>query len=155
MAEILACSKFYFEIDGFTDLIINKVSGISSTLQVTGDMKPMGVTKGGKAQMQATVTGATNAKITVEFAASSQDKRLIEWYSQSHSEPSKGGGSQSKGALKTGSLTIFNQAGEEAVRWNIRGMMPASYKSSDLEAGSEQFLTETIEFIYESLHRVK
>jgi|JFJP01.1.fsa_nt_gi phage tail-like protein len=152
--EILSCSRFYFEIDGFTDLVVNKVSGISSTLQVTGDMKPMGVSKGGTAVMQATVTGVTNGKITIEFAASVEDNRLMEWYSQSHSKPSKGGGTGLGGEVRTGSLSVYNQGGEEAARWNMTGMMPASYKSSDLEAGSEQFLTETIEFIYESLHRV-
>lgn len=153
--EILACSKYYVEIDGLTDLIVKKVSGIATTLQTTGDMKSYGVTKGGKSVIQATVTGITNAKITVDFVATVQDKRLYQWFMDSHSQVSTGGGSKTKGERKTGSITLYNQGGEEAARWNLTGMMPSSYKSTKLEAGAESLTTETVEFVYESLHRVK
>ena len=153
--EILASSKFYVEIDGLTDLIVKKVTGISTTLQTAGDMKSFGVTKGGKSVIQATVTGITNAKITVDFVATVQDKRLYQWFMDSHSQVSVGGGSKTKGERKTGSIILYNQGGEEAARWNLTGMMPSSYKSTKLEAGAEGLTTETVEFVYESLHRVK
>ncbi|MBD2137991.1 phage tail protein [Anabaena sp. FACHB-1237] len=153
--EILACSKYYVEIDGLTDLIVKKVSGVATTLQTTGDAKSYGVTKGGKSVIQATVTGISNAKITVDFVATVQDKRLYQWFIDSHSQVSVGGGSKTKGERKTGSITLYNQGGEEAARWNLTGMMPSSYKSTKLEAGAEGLTTETVEFVYESLHRVK
>jgi phage tail-like protein len=153
--EILACSKFYVEIDGLTDLVVKKVSGISTTLQTAGDSKSYGVTKGGKSVIQATVTGISNAKVTVEYVATVDDRRLYDWFMDSHSQVSVGGGSKTKGERKTGSITLYNQGGEEAARWDLKGIMPASYKSTKLEAGAEGLSTETVELVYESLHRVK
>ena len=40
--EILACSKFYFTLDGLEEKIIQKVSGIGVTLEAGGDMKAYG-----------------------------------------------------------------------------------------------------------------
>jgi phage tail-like protein len=105
--------------------------------------------------MQATVTGVSNGKITVEFVSSVEDDRLMKWYEESHSEPIKGGGTQSKGLRKTGSIILYNQGGDEAARWNIKGIMPQSYKSSKLEAGSTNLATETVVIVYENMHRVK
>lgn len=153
--EILACSKYYFSLDGLEDLVVKKVSGIGSTLQTAGTDKSYGVSKGGKSVIQATVTGVSNAKITVEFVATVEDKSLYQWFVDSHSQVSIGGGSKTKGERKTGSLTVYNQGGEEAARWNLTGVMPSSYKTTKLEAGSEGLSTETVEFVYESLHRVK
>lgn len=153
--EILSCSKFYFQLDGFEDMIIKKVSGISVTLQTAGDTKTFGVTKGGKSNIQATVCGVENQKITVEFVSTVEDDRLMKWFHQSHSEPIIGGGTQTKGERKTGSLILYNQGGDEAVRYNLKGVMPASYKSTKLEAGSTELSTETLEFVYESLRREK
>jgi phage tail-like protein len=153
--ELLASSKFYVQFDGLEDLTVKKVSGIQITLETAGDKKPMGVSKGGKSQMQATVTGVSNGKITVEFVSSVEDDRLMKWYEESHSEPIKGGGTQSKGLRKTGSIILYNQGGDEAARWNIKGIMPQSYKSSKLEAGSTNLATETVVIVYENMHRVK
>lgn len=153
--EILSCSKFYVEFDGLTDLIVKKVSGISTTLQTAGDSKSFGVSKGGKSVIQATVTGITNGKITVEYVATINDRRLYDWFMESHSQVSLGSGSTSKGALKTGSITLYNQGGEDAARWDLKGVMPESYKSSKLEAGAEGLSSETVELVYTSLHRVK
>ncbi|NEQ20785.1 MAG: phage tail protein, partial [Microcoleus sp. SIO2G3] len=74
---------------------------------------------------------------------------------KSHAEPIIGGGTQTGGERKTGSLVIYNQAGKEAVRYNFTGVMAASYKSTKMEAGSTNLATETLEFVCESLHRVK
>jgi hypothetical protein len=63
--EILSCSKFYLEIDGLKEKIIKSISGIGITLEVAGDKTPFGVTKGGKTQMQATVTSVTHGAVTV------------------------------------------------------------------------------------------
>ena len=151
--EILACSKYYFSLTGLEDLVVKSVSGIGSTLQTAGDSKSYGVSKGAKSVIQATVTGSSNSNITVEFVCTVGDDRLIKWYSASHSEPFAGGGTQTKGERKTGTITLYNQGGEAAATWELTGVMPSSYKSSKLEAGAEGLATETIEFVYESLHR--
>jgi phage tail-like protein len=153
--EILACSKFYFQLDGLDDLVVKKVSGIGIGLQTAGDTKPYGVSKGGKSKIQATVTGVENKKITVEFVCTVEDDRLMKWFHDSHSEPMIGGGTKTKGERKTGSLILYNQGGDEAIRYNFTGVMPASYKSTKMQAGHAELATETLEFVYESLHRVK
>jgi len=153
--EVLACSKFYFQLDGHEDLIVKKVSGVGITLQTAGDTKSFGVSKGGKSVIQATVTGMENGKVTVEFVSTVEDDRLMKLYSESHSEPIAGGGTSNKGNRLTGSIILYNQGGEEAARWNLDGVMAATYKSSKLEAGSTELSTETLEFVYEHLHRVK
>jgi phage tail-like protein len=151
--EILACSKYYFNLSGLEDLVVKSVSGIGSTLQTAGDSKSFGVTKGGKSAIQATVTGVSNSNITVEFVCTIGDDRLIKWYNASHSQVLGGGGTGTKGERKTGTITLYNQGGEAAATWQITGVMPSSYKSTKLEAGAEGLATETIEFVYESLHR--
>ena len=151
--EILACSKYYFNLSGLDDLVVKSVSGIASTLQTAGDSKSYGVSKSGKSVIQATVTGTSNSNITVEFVCTIGDDRLIKWYSASHYEPLGGGGTQTKGERKTGTITLYNQGGEAAATWELTGVMPSSYKSTKLEAGAEGLATETIEFVYESLHR--
>jgi phage tail-like protein len=145
--EVLACSKFYFQLDGYEDLIVKSVSGVGVTLQVAGDTKSYGVTKDGKSVIQATVTG--------EYVSTAQDRRLLDLYSDSHSEVIAGGGSSNKGKRLTGSLIFYNQGGEPAAQWNLTGVMAASYKSTKMEAGATALATETLEFVYESLHRTK
>jgi phage tail-like protein len=153
--EVLACSKYYFWLSGIEDLIVKKISGIGVTLQTAGDSKSFGVSKGGVSVIQATVTGVTNGKITVEFVCTVGDKRLEQWYSESHTEPIKGGKSSGFKERKTGRIVLYNQGGEEAAEWSLAGLMPASYKSSKFEAGAEGLATETVEFVYQSLHRTK
>lgn len=152
--EILSCSKFYVEFDGITDLIIRNVTGIATNLDVAGAEVALGVTKGGKAVIQATVTGVTNSRIRVEFAIQNGDRRLETWYSSSHSESFAGGGSGNKGALKNGSIILYNQGGEEAARWNLTNIMPVSYQGPPLSADAAAIATETLEFEYQTLHRV-
>lgn len=153
--EILACSKFYVQFDGLEDLIVKKVSGVAIELQTAGDQNPFGVTKGGKAQIQATVTGVQNSAVTVEYVGTTDDKRLFEWYEKSHSQPTTGGGTTDKGALKTGSLILYNQGGEEAARWDMKGIMPKTYKTSKMEAGSTDLFIETVEYAFHSIRRTK
>ncbi|MEB3268393.1 MAG: phage tail protein [Leptolyngbya sp.] len=153
--EILACSKFYVSFDGLEDLVVKKVSGVAITLETAGDSTPFGVTKDGKSQIQATVTGTSNGKLTVEYVAAADDRRLLDWYESNHSEPIEGGGSSSKGERKTGAIVLYNQGGEEAARWDITGAMCSSYAMSGFEAGATDLATETVEVAIESLHRVK
>lgn len=153
--ELLACSKFYVQFDGLEDLIVKKVSGVSIELQTAGDQSPFGVSKGGKAQIQATVTGVQNSSVTVEYVGTAGDKRLFEWYEKSHSQPTTGGGTGDKGALKGGSIILYNQGGEEAARWNMVGVMPKTYKTNKMEAGSTELFIETVEFAFHSLRRAK
>ncbi|MEO1094789.1 MAG: phage tail protein [Cyanobacteria bacterium J06638_28] len=152
--EVLAGSKYYAEIDGYPDLIVKKVSGIGITLETAGDMQSFGVTKDGKSQIQATVTGITQGTLTIEFVATVEDDRLVQWYRDSHSSPISGGGTNTKGERKNASISLYNQGGTEAARWEYQGLMPKTYTSSKLEPGSTELYTETVEFAYEYFQRV-
>jgi phage tail-like protein len=153
--EILSCSKFYVEIESLDNLIVKKVSGISATLETAGDQTPYGVTKNGKAAIQATVTGVSNGSVTVEYVGTSGDDRLMKWYAESHSQPSTGGGTTSKGVLRSGSVILYNQGGAESARWNMKGIMPKTYKTTKMEAGSGELFVETVELVFHSLRRIK
>src|SRR4028118_99350 len=153
--EVLACSKFYLQFDGLEDLILKSCTGPKITLESAGDTTSYGVSKGGKSVIQATVTGVSNGTVTAVHAASVEDDRLVQWHQEAHSEEIAGGGSKNKGALKTGSIILYNQAGEEAARWNMTGVMPIEYKSSKFDPSSKELATETVVFAYHSLLRVK
>jgi len=154
--EILTGSRFYLEIDGLPELVVKKVSGLQVTLEAAGDMKSFGVTKGGKSKMQATVSGVTSGTITVDFVATVEDQSMHDWYRASHPAigPMAGGVSENKGERKTASLTVYTQGGDEAARWNFTGVFPQSYKTSKMEPGSTELFTESVEFVYETVHRI-
>ena len=153
--EVLACSKFYLQFDGLEDLVLKSCTGPKISLESAGDTTSYGVSKGGRSVIQATVTGVSNGTITAVYVASAEDDRLLKWHQDSHSEPITGGGSKNKGVHKTGSLILYNQAGDEAARWNMTGVMPISYKSSKFAPDSKELATETVEFAYHSIVRVK
>ena len=155
--EVLANSKFYLEFDGITELITKKISGLSIKLEAAGDMKSFGVRKEAASFMQATVSGVTSGTINVEFVATVEDHSMHDWYRESHSVggPLAGKGSTSGGTRKNASLTIFNQKGEDAARWDFSGVFPKSYKTSKMEPGGTELFTEKVEFVFETCHRVK
>jgi phage tail-like protein len=153
--EVLSNSRFYFELDGMTELVIKKVSGLQITLEAAGDMKSFGVSKGGKSQMQATVSGVTSGTLTIDFVATVEDTSLHDWYRASHPAigPMGGGVSENSGERKNASLTVYTQGGEDAAQWQFTGVFPKSYKTSKMEPGSTELFTETVEIVYETCHR--
>jgi phage tail-like protein len=155
--EVLTNSRFYLEIDGMSDLVVKKVGGLKITLDAAGDKKAYGVTKGGKSQMQATVSGVSSGVLSIDIVATVDDKALHNWYRDSHPAigPMAGGNSAKKGERKTASLTVYDQGGNEAAQWSFDGVFPKSYKTSKMEPGSTELFTEKIEIVYETCHRVK
>jgi phage tail-like protein len=155
--EILTNSRFYFEIDGMTDLVIKKFSGLKITLDAAGDKKSYGVTKGGRSQMQATVSGVSSSVLSIEYVATVDEKSLHNWYRDSHPAvgPMSGGVSAKKGERKNATLTVYTQGGEEAAKWTFSGVFPKSYKTSKMEPGSTELFTEKVEIAYETCHRGK
>lgn len=153
--EILANSKFYISFDSLDDLIIKSVSGLGSTIELAGSDASYGVTKDGKSAIQSTVTGVSNSNITITFVGTAQDTRVYDWYYSSHSTEYSGGGSGSKGERKTGTLMVYNQGGEVAAEWTLKGVFPVSYKGSQLSAEDASLYEETLDFAYEHFDRTK
>ncbi|MEB3210439.1 MAG: phage tail protein [Leptolyngbyaceae bacterium] len=154
--ELLANSKFFLEFDGMTELIVKKVSGIQITLEAAGDMKSFGVRKDAASFMQATVSGVTSGTVTVDFVATAEDMSMHDWFRDSHSTggPMAGKGSARGGERKNAALTVYNQAGEPAAKWEFTGCFPKTYKTSKMEPGGTELFTETVEFVYETCHRI-
>ncbi|NEO83194.1 MAG: phage tail protein [Spirulina sp. SIO3F2] len=151
--EILANSKFYIDIDGLSDLIIKSVSGISATIELAGSDASYGVTSGGVSAVQSTVTGVSNSNITITFVGTAEDKRVFDWYYDSHSTEYSGGGTGSGGERKTATISLYNQGGDEAAQWTLTGVFPVSYKGSSLSAEDAALYEETLDFCYENLSR--
>lgn len=157
--EILTNSRFYLNIEGFPELYVKKVSGIQITLEAAGDKKAFGVTKGSKTKMQAVVSGVTTGTITVQFVAMVDSLEMQKWFRASHPVGGTmlGGVSESGGLRKAATLFAYNQGNgdEGAAEWEFTGVFPKSYKTSKMEPGSTEIFTETVEFVYETCHRLK
>lgn len=74
MPEFISNAKFYFETDGLTDLLVQKISGMQMKMTVAGGDAPIGVTKDGKTQTQATIGGVECSEITLECVATADSK---------------------------------------------------------------------------------
>ena len=157
--EILTNSRFYLEIEGLPELFVKKVSGVQVTLEAAGDQKPFGISKGAKTKMQATVSGVTSGTINVEFVAIVDDMKLHNWFRASHpiGGTMLGGASDNAGLRKAATLFVYNQGDGDnaAAEWEFTGVFPKSYKTSKMEPGSTELFTETVEFVYETCHRIK
>ncbi|MBL1176274.1 phage tail protein [Pantanalinema sp. GBBB05] len=125
--EYLTNAKFYFEIDGITDLLVQKVSGPEIELTVAGGDAPIGVTKGGKTQTQSVIGGVKyNSTITLTYVAGNEgpQKKLEDWYIQCHAESYAGGETKGRSNRKTGSLVVYDGDGAEGMRFNFTDLFP-------------------------------
>jgi phage tail-like protein len=124
--EYLTASKFYFELDGITDLLIQKVTGPEIELSVAGGEAPIGVTKGGITQTQSVIGGVKyNSTITLTYVAGNEgiQKKLEDWYIKCHAEAFSGGKVEARKNRKTGSLVIYDGDGGE-MRFNFQDLFP-------------------------------
>jgi len=155
--EYLTFSRFYFEIDGKTSLLISKASGVAITIEVTDQTKPIGSTKGSAAgartQTQATPTGVSTQNITLEFVSTADNNTLLEWYLRCHPKPRDGGPRKQMEQRLSCSLVFYKQDGAEGARWNIIDAIPAKYKTTKVSADSNDLFKETIEIAHAGLIR--
>ncbi|ACK70164.1 conserved hypothetical protein [Gloeothece citriformis PCC 7424] len=122
-------SKFYFEIDGITGLIVKSVTGPEISMDIVGGDTAIGVTKDAKTQTQATIGGVKyNSTITLTYVAGneSDQKKLSDWYNDCHPDTYSGGGSKAMGSRKTGKLSIYNPDGKEAMRFDFTDLFPGN-----------------------------
>lgn len=151
MAEYLTNCHFYFEADGISDKIVQKVSGLGAESPVAGGNAYVGSTKKGVTSLQATPTTEkfTNIKLTL-IATNETD--LYKWYKDCNSI--QGGKDWTKNR-KTGSIVVYDQAGTEQARWNIKQCYPCKYSGPELDATASNMATEGLELVHEGVERVK
>ncbi|MBH8560929.1 phage tail protein [Nostoc sp. CENA67] len=143
MAEFISNAKFYFEADGLTEILIQKISGMQMKMTVAGGDAPIGVTKDGKTQTQATIGGVECSEITIECVATADSKQLLDWYNKCHAEALSGGKSEGRKNRKLGKLSIYDGQ-DEKVQYEFTDVFPTSYGTGDFSAGSGDLLTETV-----------
>lgn len=157
MAEYLASARFQFTADGLgDDLFVQKVSGLKMSIQVTGTDTPLGVSGGSKVTAQQAASAVKNENITITFVTNSnKPKAISDWFYDSHPNRDLGGATKTKGELKTADIKVFKQDGSESAHWHFDGVMPLSYKMSNLDVAGNQALTETVSFSYTYVQRKK
>lgn len=150
MAEFLTAAKFYFNADGIEEKVIKEVSGLG--VESTPAQEVHGSSKKGMQTRQATPTVSKFTNITLKLVAT-MDKDLYQWYEDCN----KNMGEQSdwKSKRKGGSVSVYNQAGEEQARWDIVNCYPCKYTGPTLTASSGDMATETIELVHEGIKRVQ
>ena len=159
--EYLTNSKFYFELDGITDLLIKNVSGPEIEMEVAGGDAPLGCTKGGKTQTQATIGGVKyNSAITLTFIAGNEgtQKKLEDWYVKCHSEAFSGGAVEARKSRKTGSLVVYDGDGKEGMRFDFTDLFPSTLKQAGGTLGTDQsgqLAEDTLELKFTKLIRKK
>ncbi|MGK7944154.1 MAG: phage tail protein [Microcystaceae cyanobacterium] len=127
--QYLTNSKFYFEIDGITSLVIKTVSGPEIEMEIVGGDTAIGVTKDAKTQTQATIGGVKyNSTITLTYVAGNEadQKKLADWYNDCHPDTYSGGASKAMDSRKTGKLSIYDPNGEEAMRFDFTDLFPGN-----------------------------
>ncbi|MBU7587412.1 MAG: phage tail protein [Nostoc sp. TH1S01] len=154
MPEFISNAKFYWEADGLTDVLVKKVSGMQMKMIVAGGDAPIGVTKDGKTQTQATIGGVECSEITLECVATADSKQLLDWYNKCHAEALSGGKSEGRKNRKLGKLSIYDGE-QEKVQYEFTDVFPTSYATGDFTAGSGDLLTETVTIGFTYFERKK
>ncbi|MBD2440147.1 phage tail protein [Nostoc sp. FACHB-110] len=154
MPEYISNAKFYWEADGLTEILIQKISGMQMKMIVAGGDAPIGVTKDGKTQTQATIGGVECSEITLECVATADSKQLLDWYNKCHAEALSGGKSDGRTSRKLGKLSIYDGAAEK-VQYEFTDVFPTSYATGDFTAGSGDLLTETVTIGFTYFERKK
>lgn len=154
MIEYLTVSRFYFEFNNNTSLLISKASGLSITIDPASEGKPIGVRRGLVTDTQATPATVSYQNMTLEFVTAADNDILLQWYVDSHPQGMGGGGRPSMARRYEASVVFYKQDGSEGARWNIRDAMPAKYKTTQVKADSADLFKETIEIAHAGLIRV-
>ncbi|MEM9214876.1 MAG: phage tail protein [Cyanobacteria bacterium P01_F01_bin.150] len=152
--EYLTTSRFYFEYDATTRLLISKCSGISISIDPAAEGQPIGVGKGIVTQTQTTPAGVSYENMTLEFVSTRENDILLNWYLDCHPKAAVGGGRPTMNNRFSGGLVIYKQSGFEGARWSIRDAMPAKYTTTQVQSESTDLFKETIEIAHAGLIRV-
>ena len=148
--EAYRTNEFVIEIEGIESPGITKVSGLSE-----GETKTIKQPDGGSNVIHKVSSGIVKFQaLTLEryLDGSKADEDFRQWFQQMFKLDGSG-----KGSFKTrrnGSV-IKRHFGEEVLRFAFYGAWVQSSKFSDLEAGSENLMKQTIVLEHEGMERVK
>jgi phage tail-like protein len=138
--EFLASDRFRVEIDGLT------VSGFLSVLVAEGEADVIDHRQGSDpSQHTLKLPGQVRySSVILVRGVSKQQRELYDWWS-----------SVANGPLQRRNLTVtvLDESGQDAVRWNVHDAWPRLYRVSPFDAGSDAILCETLELACERVER--
>ena len=150
--ELLVSCRFYFQAPGIQDKQILEVSGLSAESPAAGGDKVLGSSKGGVNLRQAAPTQVKFTQVVVKVVATT-NKDLYTWYEDCNKND--GGKSDWKNKKKAASISVYDQAGQEQARWELKDAYPTKYEGPKLEAGSNDVANETLTLVHIGIIRQK
>ena len=148
--EAYRTNEFVVEIEGIESPGISKVSGLSE-----GETKTIEQPDGGSNIVHKLSSGVVKFQpLTLEryLDGSKADEDFRSWFQSIFKLDGSGKGSSK--TRRNGSV-IKRHFGEEVARFTFYGAWIQSSKFSDLEAGSENLMKQTIVLEHEGMERVK
>lgn len=149
--ELLVSCRFYFEADGIQDKQILEVSGLSAENPAAGGDKVLGSTKEGRNLRQAAPTQVKFTPVVVKIVATTNTD-LYKWYENCNKND--GGASQWTSNRKSASVSVYDQAGTQKARWELKFAYPTKYEGPKLEASSNDVANETITLVHQGIVRI-
>ena len=154
MTEYYTQARFYFELKGITTLKLQKVSGISMSIEPAAEGQAIYAGKNVAAGTQITPSHVSYENMTLEFITAVDNEVLINWYTGSNPSAMTGGTTTAVADAGDASLVIYKQDGTEGARWNITDAVPAKYTTTQASADSSDLFKETIEISHTGIRKV-
>jgi phage tail-like protein len=133
-------STFAVEFGPLAQGMFTEVSGLAFDIE---EVKSTRITAAGRSVTRFSPGTVKYGTITLKREFNG-DKEFWTW----HEDMCKG-----KRAYQDGSIVLYDLDGTEVDRWNISRAWPSKWSVSDLDAGSDDVMTEEIEMQIEFLER--
>lgn len=154
--EYISGAFFYFEAEQLKKpVLVKRISGISMKMPSVATDGPIGVVKDAKTQTQTAPSSVEFSEITIECSAAAQDTQLFDWYEACRATALSGGKTESMKKLSTGTISIYNPAGEVKGEFTLTDLMPTKYSFSDLDVNTDSHVMETVTLGFTYLERTK
>jgi phage tail-like protein len=135
-------SQFTLEIDGVELARFQGVGGLSWETEVVEEKIS---TKDGKVRFLKRPGQTKYPDVTFKRGLSA-DGALLKWYKSVL---------DGKVERKSGSIVVYDLAGEEIDRWNFENAWPSKWSASDLDSGSDAVVIEEVTLAVEHMERKK
>jgi len=135
-------SQFTLEIDGVEMARFQGVGGLSWETEVVEEKI---ATKDGKVRFLKRPGQTKYPDVTFKRGLSA-DGALLKWYKSVL---------DGKVERKSGSIVVYDLAGDEIDRWNFENAWPSKWSASDLDSGSDSVVIEEVTLAVEHMERKK
>lgn len=148
--EFITATRYYFNADGITDKLIQKIDSANVDTPATEQIQGSG--KGGILQRQAAPTAAKMGSIKLTLGLT-KDKDIYDWYDKCNKNNNEA--NQWKANRKNATITAYDQENNPVVEWTFVNCYPTSYTLPDFTAGGNDVALEVVDIVYEGVKRVQ